>query len=488
MAASVTPIPIDLSPESSPEVSPREDSLTTPRSEASPRTSPQVSPRGISPRGLASPRRRPALPVGHVDEDLQRMSQTQLENELEKLNAKLGATATRQLELEAVERQLQEDITRITNSIESGAEQQVELAEEVESLAVKRNQLKEECKQEREQLERLKDERQTLSKEFRDTKASYEDAVWKRVENLDVNFRLTKAIEVDKRKLKELASAREHLSRIIERLKVTKQSTVEKLVEARQMAQFAAEVQQRVLGIKQALRIQSVQRADLLNDLHQRTRALQVKVSASTHAPDVLLESFAKLSLLKADMLRQVDATKALHTLVCKEIKAIQTTLVESQRANQLQVQQVETILRERSDLLRDFQRLNRQLVQAGTNFRGRHVRAEGVEHLRKILEALKKALGELKRFVREDQSSMSPEAVFAKAQLEYEQQKKLQASINQTGAQLHARIDTLMNQLEETHASNSIMREMIENRAQRRMLMEETLHNKIRELRNTRA
>jgi hypothetical protein len=44
------------------------------------------------------------------------------------------------------------------------------------------------------------------------------------------------------------------------------------------------------------------------------------------------------------------------------------------------------------------------------------------------------------------------------------------------------------MTNLEETQAGNSILREMIENRVQRRMLLEETLHNKIREIRNARA
>jgi hypothetical protein len=84
--------------------------------------------------------------------------------------------------------------------------------------------------------------------------------VWKRVENLDVNFRLTKAIEVDNRKLKELTNAREHLTRIGERLNTTKKSTYEKLTEARRMSQFASEVQQRVLTIKKTLRDHSVQR------------------------------------------------------------------------------------------------------------------------------------------------------------------------------------------------------------------------------------
>jgi hypothetical protein len=186
MAASVAPIPIEHSPGSSPGHSPRSRS-PSPRSNASPHRSPQVSPRGLSPRsdGLISPRHRPAHPVGHVDEDLQRMSQTQLEHglcayvgvlfstseergrssrthcaelrcrvvELEKLNTKLGATATRQLELEAVERQLQEDITRITNSIEFGAEQQVELAEEV----CQREREKEKRREERRREERERD-------------------------------------------------------------------------------------------------------------------------------------------------------------------------------------------------------------------------------------------------------------------------------------------------------------------------------------------
>jgi hypothetical protein len=52
----------------------------------------------------------------------------------------------------------------------------------------------------------------------------------------------------------------------------------------------------------------------------------------------------------------------------------------------------------------------------------------------------------DLKMFVREDQASMSPEAVLAKAQAEYDEQKKLQTSINQTGADLHARIGKVPN------------------------------------------
>jgi hypothetical protein len=99
------------------------------------------------------------------------------------------------------------------------------------------------------------------------------------------------------------------------------------------------------------------------------------------------------LTSLKAGVLEQVDSTKALHALVCKEIFILRDNLAESQRANQQQAQYVETTLTGRSELLRDFQRINRQLVQAGANFRGRHIQSEGVDHLHKIMLSLSKAL-----------------------------------------------------------------------------------------------